>query len=252
MRRALASGIWVLMLSFCGIERISADTPVEIQKFGFYGDIEVVSAWYLNGDIIAQVQTASDKKKLGSLHLSIDRKFAFWAGPARKGSAQYFRFYDLEQPERFAVLESHDLRSAALSAFLHWEEYLAQHLRSPRVGEHQIESTCESEPDGCTGWFDECGGLDVRPACDNHDRCYRCSLASRAECDLLLFDDVVHLTGGDYACASAYYWGVRGLGWMFYQDPNLRPYMGADVYAFGISLNACPAGMQHLCTTYYY
>ena len=241
-----------LALSLCSPPIVAADKPVETQRFGFYGSHEVVSTRYPNGDITAQVQNSSSKQKLGALHLSIDQKSALWVGPAEQGAAQELRYYDLQAPERFAILKAHDLRSAAVSAFLHWEEFSAQRLKSPHLLERQVESTCESEPDGCTGWFDECGGLDVRPACDNHDRCYRCALASRAECDLRLFDDVVGLTGGDYACASAYYWGVRGLGWLFYEDPSLRPSMGADVYAFGVSLNACPEGMQNLCTTYYF
>lgn len=244
---ALAGGLFMMSLPTMAVEEGKLRGGVQEEFFTFYGDTVVRVLEQSNGNINAFVLSAGKVK--GSLHLDIQGSTAMWISNRAGGVSANSRYYDLSAPKPRQVLQSHTLKSAALSALLHWEDEQAQALPTRSGPSPTVGQDCDpGVPDGCTGWFDECGGISVRAACDAHDICYRCALMSRRACDNQLYEDVGELSG-DWDCASSYYWGVRGLGWMFYQDPNLRPYMGPDVYALGITINGCE-GYEYLCTTY--
>lgn len=219
--------------------------------FSFYQGVVVTAVQHGNGDLSAFVRTSMEKGVQGSLHLDRRAWNATWVGQSAAGAGA-IRHYDLSSPDRRRVVAAHTLQSVALSALLHYEDQQRSSTRA-LPGKASIaaatDGSCTPVSDGCSNWFDECGGISTRPACEAHDACYQCALGTRRECDRQLYNDVVSLTNGDYACAAAYYLGVRLIGWMVYQDPNLRPYMGPDVYSLGISLNACE-GYEYLCTTY--
>ena len=243
MKLRLVASALVLSLG-APLTASAGSDDVARESFAFYGGIVVSAVQHANGNITATVRATTKGPALGSLHLDLRKHSAVWSGQTAAGQLDA-RFYDLSSPERQRVLRSHTLRSAALSALLHYEEQQGGFRRSARLS----AQSCQPTTDGCSNWFDECGGISTRAACEAHDACYQCALGTRRECDRRLFDDVVSLTHGDYACASAYYLGVRMLGWLVYQDPTLRPYLGPDMYSLGIELNACE-GYEYLCTTY--
>ena len=216
------------------------------QSFVFYDGVIVTAVQQPNGNITAFVRTEAKGPVRGSLHLDIGNHNALWTGQPAGGHFSA-RYYDLSAPDRQKVLRDHTLRSAALSALLHYEDEQDKLKRSSATS--VTAQSCQPVPNGCSNWPDACGGISTRAACDAHDACYQCALGTRRECDRRLFDDVVALTHGDYACASTYYVGVRLLGWLVYQDPTLRPYLGPDMYSLGLTLNACE-GYEYLCTTY--
>jgi hypothetical protein len=219
--------------------------------FGFYPGVVVTAVQHGNGDLSAFVRTSAGNGIQGSLHLDRRGRSATWVGQSAAGAGA-FRHYDLSSPDRRRVLAAHTLQSVALSALLHYEDQQRDSARASAMTSSIASvsgNSCTPVSDGCSNWFDECGGISTRPACEAHDACYQCALGTRRECDRQLYNDVVTLTHGDYACAAAYYLGVRLIGWMVYQDPTLRPYLGPDMYSLGISLNACE-GYEYLCTTY--
>ena len=234
-----------LVMSLAAPVTASANSEgVARESFAFYGGVVVSAVQHADGNIMATVRATQKGPALGSLHLDLRTLSAVWSGRTAAGNLDA-RFYDLSSPERQRVLRSHTLRSAALSALLHYEDQQGAVIPASRLS----AQSCQPVTDGCSNWFDECGGISTRAACEAHYACYQCALGTRRECDRALFDDIVSLTHGDYACASAYYLGVRMIGWLVYQDPTLRPYLGPDMYSLGIELNACE-GYEYLCTTY--
>jgi hypothetical protein len=171
------------------------------------------------------------------------------------------------------ILSEHTTRSVALSALLLWEDHLyEQHLGeegallTPGLGpaapellprtEWQVCTACTAYPNGCSpNWIvpQSCAGTSIVGPCDNHDACYQCgavcSGTTRAQCDAQLRSAIQAVTGSSF-CATAYWVGVRLLGWMFYQNPYLRPAFGPDVYYVGIELTACEGQYAHMCTIY--
>jgi hypothetical protein len=250
MKLRLAAA-FVLIAALRPQDSFAASPEQSRADFSFYPGVVVTAIQHGNGDLSSFVRTPAGKAVQGSLHLDRRRRSATWVGQSAAGAGA-LRHYDLSSPDRRRVLAAHTLQSVALSALLHYEDQQRASTRA-LAGKASIATatggSCTPVTDGCSNWFDECGGISTRPACEAHDACYQCALGTRRECDRQLYNDVVTLTNGDHACAAAYYLGVRLIGWMVYQDPNLRPYLGPDMYSLGISLTACD-GYEYLCTTY--
>lgn len=178
----------------------------------------------------------------GTLWLSPQKEVARWSSVSGQVTV-----YDLSvSTTAQQVASSHDLRSMAVSALLHWEE--------EKVIIPVPNAACEAQPNGCSVPINHCNGISIAYACDRHDRCYQCGWESgktRADCDLEFFYDI-YATTGDGACANTFYWGVRLAGWLFFREDSVnRLHYWGDVYALGISMNAC-SGTQYerMCTTY--
>jgi len=230
---------------------VATERQVAFWSHEFYDGLTVTARQDADRNIRAEIRYAGHPV-LASLHLRVADRYAIWSTQSLNGRITTLRYYDFAEDaflER--LLESHTVQSAALSALLLWEDAL------PTVGPDDLTMVrrqgCVAQPNGCTGWFQTCAGVNIRPACDAHDECYQCGAIndglSREDCDNQFRQDILDL-GGSTFCANVYYWGVRGLGWLFYQDPNARPPMGPDVYYLGIEINACPDGYKQLCTTY--
>ena len=228
--------------SICGLSRVTAAT-----LFTPRDEIEIYTASDAAGRLCAEVYSGLFYR--GTLRMEASRKSAVWSS-----SDGTRTIYDMTVSEQARdVAARHSLRSLSLSALLHWEA-------EESAGATVIEKVtgCWANSDACTSSADHCAGTSIVLACQNHDWCYQCGYTqglTRADCDVQLFDDIYALTGNGN-CASAYYWGVRALGFLFFQDPNYpinRLHYWGDVYSLGISMNAC-SGTQYerMCTTYYF
>ena len=227
-------------LTICGYEAI-----VEALVFTPDSATEIYSAKAANGDLCAEVYVGAFYR--GTLWLDRGSGTAKWSSSSGESTS-----YDMSSHDAAQIVAAHTPLSVALSAMLHLED----EKPDPKLYE---KSSCSYRPNGCTASPQDCGGISIRSACDNHDWCYQCGWSqgrTRSDCDIEFFQEIYQLTSGNGDCASAYYWGVRVLGWLFFQDPNApvnRLHYWGDVYALGISMNAC-SGTQYerMCTTYIY
>lgn len=260
----MRSGLKTLLLTglLAAQASLAQDRVLEIHHQDFYEGLGVTASLLEDGRLIAQVSEEVAKIKTVKATLTYNRdakagEWVVWAGPDQAplltSSFDYTNrgVYDTE-----SILAQQTPKSAALSALLLWEDYLAS-VSSFFFSADSNYGTdcpaCSSLPNGCSGWFGSCNGASVRTACDKHDRCYQCGARcwghSRSQCDSSFRQDVQGRSGS-WWCGLVYWLGVRGLGWLFYQDPNARTDMQPDVYQLGISFTGCPQEYSHLCTIY--
>jgi len=256
----------------------SAQAIEEVFTIEFYDGIVVTSMKMANGDFLAVLSTGGEGspgaiggRVAARYQLHTQARIGLWQVPG-EGVDRTFDYRGFQPPGGLALddfLARHSVRSVALSALMLWEEEagsseLSLVQMTPSASEPLLQQRglvpvcdeCSADVNGCSpGWVipDSCAGSSIRTPCDQHDACYQCgaicSGTSRSECDSR-FRQAVYQATGNWWCASIYYWGVRGLGWIFYQDPNQRADLGPDVYYIGIELSACEGEYSHLCTHY--
>ncbi len=237
---------------------------VEIFTQHFYDNLSITGQRLADGNLVAYVTLAP--KAAGGERSRVVAKYLLnkttlsgdFTILDEAGAPEALDFYDYRNQPGFDQLEAevaaHTVRSVTIAALWLWEDYEARVHAGTGITEQGGGDCpgCVADRGGCTGVWDWCNGSYIGDACDTHDGCYQCGAfcrgCTRAQCDAQLRVDILAATGSPF-CARAYWLGVRGLGWLFFQDPTLRPYMGGDVYSLGISINPCPANMQHLCTT---
>ncbi len=257
----------LLVLLFAGNPLFAQGSEVvEIFTQHFYDNLSITGQRLADGNLVAYVTLAP--KAASGARSRVVAKYVLNKATLtgdftvldEGGTPESLDFFDYRNQPGFDHLEAevaaHTVRSVTLAALWLWEDYEAQ--RSSAVVSEQgvlVCPGCSFDNNGCSpAWLipQSCGGANIAGACLTHDACYQCgatcSGATRAQCDAQFRADITAITGSPF-CGRVYWLGVRALGWLFFQDPTLRPYMGGDVYSLGISINPCPANMQHLCTT---
>lgn len=225
------------------LEVCSSKTSTALVKFSPLTGVEIYSVQDLGGVLCAEVY--DEQIYRGTLRLLPDKMVATWSSFA--GTSIQYDLSNSAQAQE--VASTHTVRSMALSALLHFEEEKLPPAVLPNA-------SCTYLPNGCSAPLQYCGQILIRRDCDQHDWCYQCGSVfgfTRLDCDIQFYNNIVGTTG-NYECASAFYWGVRLLGWLFYQDPHAahnRLHYWGDIYPLGIEMNAC-AGTQYerMCTTY--
>lgn len=243
-----------------------SEEVVEIFTQHFYDNLSITGSRLADGNLIAYVTlaegTATGEESRVAAKYVLDKgtlsgDFTVY-DPA--GAPESIDFYSYPNQPGYDHLEAevaaHDVRSVTIATLWLWEDYEAD--KSTAMLPEQVQIACPGctfNNNGCSpSWVtpQSCGGVSVRPACLTHDACYQCGAfcagATRAQCDAQFRRDITVLTGSPF-CGQIYWLGVRAIGWLFFQIPGLRPNMGSDVYSLGITINPCPANMQHLCTT---
>jgi hypothetical protein len=265
----LSRSLFILALVCCGSTLLAQteDEVVEIFTQHYYDNLYITGNRLASGNLVAYVTLA--ESPASSEQATVVAKYVLnkqiLAGDftvyGEEGAPEALDFYSYENQPGYSQVEArvaeHNVRSVTLAALWLWEDYEAEQSTSP-VPEQTtpICPGCGAEPNGCSpAWItpQSCGGHSLAPACIVHDICYQCGNFcwghTRAQCDAQFRQRIQQITGNAF-CAWTYWGGVRLIGWLFYQDPSLRPSMGGDAYSLGITLNACPPNQQHLCTTY--
>lgn len=271
------SPIVLLVLTLFAPALAAQDAAVEIHTQDFYDGITITTMKLPNGDFQALVSTPAENapSDAGDIvraryTLRKARREGVWqvVGDGRaKPRETVYEYARGSYPRALdEILDDHNVYSITLSALLLWEEELAARstpnpLFDRKVfdfnkTEVEVCDDCTAEPNGCSpGWIipDSCAGSSITIPCNDHDICYQCfgpcHGTTRLECDRGLHDDILETTGSSL-CANIYYYGVRMLGWVFYNDPRERENYGPDVYSLGIEISACSGQYAHMCTTF--
>jgi hypothetical protein len=230
---------------------------LESYRQTFYPGLTVTSQHMASGELVASVQGFEADRLVtrATFRLRPVLGVGEWTVSPNASDPGDLRVYAYGGDPSFdgaALARRHTARSMALSALLLWEEHVAERTGlAERYGDRC--PSCRPSENGCSGWFETCNGQPVTDLCHRHDVCYQCGSTcestSRAQCDAQFRAEVRARTGSTW-CGLIYWLGVRGLGWLFYQDPSQRIDMQPDLYSLGVALSACPTSYYHLCTIY--
>jgi hypothetical protein len=233
--------------------------PLALESFRqtFYPGLTVTSQRLATGELVASVQGFEGDRLVirATFRLRPALGVGEWTVAPSRSDPGDLRIYAYGSDPNFdgaALARQHTAPSVALAAALLWEDHVAE--RAGLLAQYgEGCSSCTPGGNGCSGWMERCNGASVTAACNRHDACYRCGQAcdstGRAQCDAQFRAEVRNATGSTW-CALIYWLGVRGLGWLFYQQPAERFDMQPDTYALGLALSGCPTSYYHLCTVY--